>query len=95
MVAATVLFSPAGARVDALDAGADAGSLVSARDLRRAAGKDKRSFDEAVLALSREGRLSLHRHDHVASLSPQERDDLVTDGAGNYYVGVAIRRSSS
>lgn len=82
----------------ALDPAADRGGLVPARDLRRAAERraggrlDKRAFDGAVLALSRQGRLSLHRHDHVSALSETEREELVTDGAGNYYVGVAFRQ---
>jgi hypothetical protein len=81
-----------------LDPAADRGGLVATRDLRRGAERkqgariDKRAFDAAVLSLSREGRLSLHRHDHASGLSETERDELVTDGAGNYYVGVAIRR---
>jgi hypothetical protein len=81
-----------------LDPVAERGGLVGTRDLRRAAERlastrlDKRAFDEAVLALSRQGRLSLHRHDHASALSEKERDELVTDGAGNHYVGVAIRQ---
>jgi hypothetical protein len=78
-----------------LEPGADRGALVGARDLRRAARLDKRLFDEAVLELARQGRLSLHQHDFAASLSPAERDDLVTDGAGTYYVGIALRSGSA
>jgi hypothetical protein len=74
-----------------LEPGADRGALVGARDLRRAAHLNKLSFDRAVLDLARAGKLSLHRHDFVASLSPNERDELVTDGAGAYYVGMALR----
>ena len=63
--------------------------------LRRAARLDKAHFDAAVLDLSRQGRVSLHRHDYPASLTPQERDELVTDGAGTYYVGLALRQTGS
>lgn len=76
-----------------LEPGAERGALVGARDLRRAAGLDKTRFDTAVLELSRRGHVSLHRHDFPASLTPQERDELVTDGAGTYYVGLALRQS--
>ncbi len=76
-----------------IEPGAERGALVGARDLRRHAGLPKAAFDEAVLQLSRQGRVSLHRHDYPASLSPEERDELVTDGLGNYYVGVALRQS--
>jgi hypothetical protein len=74
-----------------LEPGADRGALVGARELRRAAQLDKQSFDDAVVELARQGRLSLHRHDYAASLSQTERDELVADGAGTYYVGMALR----
>lgn len=77
-----------------IDPAADRGALVGARELRRAAGMLKADFDRAVLELARQERLSLHRHDYAASLSPAERDELVTDGAGTYYVGIALRQSS-
>ena len=74
-----------------LDAGADRGALVTARVLRAAAGLPKRQFDELALQLSRAGRIVLHRHDFAGSLSAAERDELVTDGAGEYFVGMALR----
>jgi hypothetical protein len=76
-----------------IEPGADRGTLVGSRDLRRAARLDKVDFDRAVLELSRNGQLSLHRHDYATSLSPSERDELVTDGAGTYYVGMALRKA--
>ncbi|MEY3226139.1 MAG: hypothetical protein RLZZ536_758, partial [Planctomycetota bacterium] len=33
----------------------------------------------------------LHRHDFASSLSVVERDELVTDGEGQYFVGMALR----
>lgn len=78
-----------------IEPGAERGALVTAGDLRRAARLDKSQFDRAVLDLARQGRLSLHRHDYAASLGPAERDELVTDGAGTYYVGMALRPSES
>ena len=77
-----------------LEPGADRGALVGSRDLRRAAQVDKLAFDRAVLELAQQGRLSLHRHDYAASLSPAERDELVTDGAGAFYVGMALRQNA-
>lgn len=77
-----------------IEPAADQGALVTFRELRRAAPLDKGTFDAAVLELARQGRLMLHRHDHPAGLAPRERDQLVTDGAGNYYVGAAIRRAT-
>jgi glycosyltransferase A (GT-A) superfamily protein (DUF2064 family) len=78
-----------------IEPGANRGALVGARDLRRAAKLEKQSFDRAVMELARQGRLSLHRHDYATSLSAAERDELVTDGAGTYYVGMALRNGAS
>jgi hypothetical protein len=77
-----------------IEPGVDRGALVGARDLRRAVRMQKTQFDRAVLELARQGRLSLHRHDYPASLSAAEREELVTDGSGSYYVGMALRRGA-
>ena len=76
-----------------LESGASRGALVGARDLRRAAGLPKATFDEAVFDLARAGQVSLHKHDYPASLTESERDELITDGHGHYYIGVALRQS--
>jgi hypothetical protein len=44
--------------------------------------------------MSQEGKVSLHKHDAPGQLSPQERDALITDGNGNFYVGMAARGAS-
>jgi hypothetical protein len=36
----------------------------------------------------------LHRHDFPASLTAAEKDELIRDTQGNYYVGVALRRGA-
>jgi hypothetical protein len=77
-----------------IEPGADRGALVVSRDLRRAAKMEKQAFDRAVLELARQGRLSLHQHDFASALSPAERDELVTDGTGAYYVGMALRHNA-
>lgn len=74
-----------------IEPGAERGALVGARDLRRVAQLAKPDFDHAVLELARQGQLSLHRHDYATSLSQVERDELVTDGDGTFYVGMALR----
>ena len=74
-----------------IEPGAERGALVGARELRRAVRLPKPDFDHAVLELARQGQLSLHRHDYATSLTPQERDELVTDGDGTFYVGMALR----
>lgn len=76
-----------------IEPGASQGALVGIRDLRRIAGISKSDFDSMLLELSRQGRVSLHRHDYPASLTTDERNDLVVDGQGTYYVGVALRQN--
>jgi hypothetical protein len=76
-----------------IEPGADRGALVTSRELRRASTFDKQQFDQIILHLARQGKLMLHRHDYASGLSSLERDELVTDGAGNYYVGMALRRT--
>jgi hypothetical protein len=68
--------------------------LVLAADLRRSLElnfADKSEFDRAVLALSRQGKVSLHRHDYPQSLSADDREMLVTDGK-NFFSGIAVRK---
>lgn len=72
------------------------GALVSLRELRQSLMVEISSkfvFDQTVLELARGGRVALHHHDHPSSLSQEERDALVLDEHGNYYVGIAIRES--
>jgi len=70
------------------------GALLPVRELRARAGLGKQDFDAAALALSREGLLVLHRHDHAASLSEAEQNALVRDALGRHYIGVALRGSA-
>ena len=67
-------------------------ALLSVRDLRARLKLSKDEFDSAALALSREGVISLHHHDHPASLSDLEREQLVRDARGTHYIGIALRR---
>jgi hypothetical protein len=87
-----------------LDAGAWRGALVGVRELRMYFPcVSKRAFDAAMLQASREGVITLHRHDYVASLTQPELSDLVHSPAddswsterfpGAYFCGVAIRQS--
>jgi hypothetical protein len=67
------------------------GALLSLRDLRARAGLDKMRFDAAVMALAHGGRAMVHHHDYPFSLSEAERDTLVRDEHGTYYVGIVLR----
>jgi len=70
------------------------GALVSLRDLRRsleAEIPDKATFDQAVLRLAESERVALHHHDYPNGLSQEEREDLVVDDQGSFYMGIALR----
>lgn len=68
--------------------------LVSIRDLRRRLALPKEAFDAAVLSLGARGLAVLHLHDHAPALKEAERNDLVADGQGNYYVGLVLREAA-
>ena len=63
-------------------------ALVSIRELRRSVGLARSVFDKAVLSLALQGKVALHHHDFPAGLAPDERDELVRDEQGTYYVGI-------
>ena len=67
------------------------GALIPIRKLRGALRLPKDRFDTAVLELYGQDTLILHHHDYVGNLSDAERDELVLDRHGNYYIGVALR----
>ena len=70
------------------------GALLPVRELRARAGLGKQDFDATALALSREGVLVLHHHDHASALTEAEQQALVRDALGRHYVGVAFRGSA-
>lgn len=63
-------------------------ALVSIRELRRSVSLTKSVFDRAVLSLAVQGKVALHHHDFPSSLSPDEREELVRDEQGTFYVGI-------
>ena len=67
-------------------------ALLPVRELRARLALTKAQFDTLALGLMREGAISLHHHDHPASLTQSERDELVQDARGTYYIGIALRR---
>jgi len=52
----------------------------------------KKEFDRAALALLREGRVYMAPHDHPLRLPEAEREELVSDNEGNFYVSISARR---
>jgi hypothetical protein len=82
------------ARMVQIKLAAAAGGLVPINELWKSLqteGWDKASFDRIVLGLSEQYRVALQRHNFPASLSGEDRAELVADELGNYYVGIALR----
>jgi hypothetical protein len=67
------------------------GALIPVRQLRALLRLEKTRFDVALLRLFADDAVILHHHDYVGSLSESERNELVLDQHGNYYIGVALR----
>lgn len=70
--------------------GESPGALLAVRAVRERAALPKEEFDAIALKLSRDGRLVLHYHDFPSSLSKGQRDALIRDPKGSYYVGMAF-----
>jgi hypothetical protein len=51
---------------------------------------DKGVFDRTVMRLAERGRVAVHRHDYAGSLDQEELAALVSDGRGNYFIGVTL-----
>ncbi len=84
-------------RMSVVEPRAEEGALVSIMELRNNLEFQqipKRHFDEAILKLRRQWRVSLAEHPHVASLTSEELENLVHDGEGRYFNGIAIRRAT-
>lgn len=74
--------------------GARNGASVTIATLRHAMevqGLDKQTFDNEVLHLAERAVVDLHRYDYPAGLSQAERDEMVPDGQGGYYLAIARR----
>jgi hypothetical protein len=60
-------------------------------DLRNALDLPKNIFDRAILNLSKHGIVFLNKHAHPAQMSASEKETMIADGMGNYYVVVVLR----
>jgi hypothetical protein len=68
------------------------GALLSVREVRARAGLPKAVFDALALAFASKQLVTLHHHDFPSSLSAPERAQLIEDGRGTFYIGIAPRR---
>jgi len=70
------------------------GLLVAAARLREwpsLVGYSKRAFDEAAWRLYHSRVVFLHEHAAPFTLSVEERETLIDDGRGRYYLGLSLR----
>jgi hypothetical protein len=65
--------------------------LVPIQTLRTGLNLSKIIFDRAILQLAEKGEIFLHRHVYPSQTTDGERCNMVTDGHGNYYMGVVLR----
>lgn len=69
--------------------------LFTTGQLRSKTNLPKEHFDQAALDLTKQGKISLHRHDYPAGLNETDKHNLVHDsGHGMHYIGVALRKSN-
>jgi hypothetical protein len=64
-------------------------------DLRKALDLPKSTFDRAILILAKQGTIFLNRHAHPAQMNDAEKEKMIADGQGNYYVVVVLRQGKS
>ncbi len=80
--------------MEELEPAARNGAAVPIAGLRHAMefqNLDKSAFDNEILRMAEREILDLHRYDYPMGLSQAERDDLVSDDRGGYYIAVARR----
>jgi hypothetical protein len=77
--------------LDEVAASEPEGSILPVPAVRNRAGLDKATFDRAALALAEAERVALHYYDRPYTISESERDKLVRDERGTYYIHMARR----
>jgi hypothetical protein len=70
-------------------------ALVSVLEIRKALNMSKADFDTAILELAKREKIFLHKHVYPAQLNTNERKQMVTDGEGNYYMGIVLRKEGA
>jgi hypothetical protein len=63
-------------------------------DLRNALDLPKKTFDRAIRNLSKQGIVFLNKHAHPAQMTDAEKETMIADGQGNYYVVVVLREGN-
>lgn len=63
-------------------------------DLRNALDLPKYTFDRAILTLAKQGTVFLNKHAHPAQMTDAERETMIAEGQGNFYVVVVLREGN-
>jgi len=63
-------------------------------DLRNALDLPKSTFDCAVMILAKQGKVFLNKHAHPAQMTDSEKEAMIADGQGNYFVVVVLREGN-
>jgi hypothetical protein len=71
------------------------GGMVSLAELRKHMGLPKPVFDKAIRDMSAAGRLDLHKHVTPGDLSDAEKDALIPDGEGKFFIGAVLREPTT
>ncbi len=62
--------------------------------LRKAVNLPKEDFDRALLHLARTGKIFLDKHAHPAQMTPEEKEEMLSDSHGNWFVAALIRKDA-
>ena len=83
------------ARLRELNPQVDGGALVYLPHLRTAMRDvlpDKPGFDRLVLSMLEQRRVQLQSHPVPSQLKPEERESMIEDGRGSYYMAIGLRQ---
>jgi len=70
---------------------ASTGALVSLQRLRKSLGLEKELFDRTIINMAKKSRIILHEHSFPMGVSEEERNYLVDDKKGHWYVGAVLK----
>jgi hypothetical protein len=62
--------------------------------LRKAVRLSREEFDRALLHLAHTGKIFLDKHAHPGQMTPEEKEEMLTDDGGNWFVAALIRKDA-
>ncbi|MCP4108031.1 MAG: hypothetical protein GY749_21210 [Desulfobacteraceae bacterium] len=67
---------------------------ISIPKLRNSLDLSKKIFDQSIIGLCTQGKVFLNKHAHPVQMNEEEREQMVADGQGNYYVVIVLRKGT-